>query len=363
MQRTVVKSESFESALDELWDHPWSDGLPAIPATPAAIDAMVAAGVRRADEVIGTVPGRETSVEVWQAATCAVMAGCKPEYFPVVLATWEAMLDRRVNVHSALTSTGGSAIAAVVSGPYAEIIGMNAGKGLLGPGNRANSTIGRAIRLGAAAMLKANAHELDASAFGHGGKYSFHFAERTPPESWPSLREQLGFRSDATSVTVLPAGAPRQIVHRWNPSADELLHTLASAMKDPSKNTTGRGSAYMIVLGPEHADVLAFADLTPADVSGRLSELSKVTKDDLRKAGIDVSRARGHFSIPNPDGYMLTARPEHVLVVTAGGHGAGWSVIIPSFTGLNDCHPGTRAVRLPGLVESERSISRNLDFG
>lgn len=363
MQRTILKSESFESALEALWDQPWSDGLPAIPATSQRIDDMVAAGVRPADECIGTIPGGEVSIEVWQAATCAVMAGCKPEYFPVVLATWEALLDRRVNVQSAFTSTGGAAIAAIVSGPYAEAIGMNAGKGLLGPGNRANATIGRAIRIGAAAMFKANPSELDASAFGHGGKYSFHFAERPPPEPWPELRVQLGFHPDMTSVTVLPAGAPRQVVHRWNPTADELLRTLATAMKDRSKNTTGRGSAYMIVLGPEHADVLASACLMPADIRVELSELSKVTMDEMLEAGINVGRTSGHFSRPGPDGRMLTARPEHILVSTAGGHGAGWSVVIPSFTGLNDCHAATRAVMVPGMDHHERSIPSELDFG
>lgn len=363
MSHKVVTAESFESAIHALWEQPWSDGLPAIPATPAAIDAMVSTGIRGPDEMIGTVPGRDLSVQVWQAAACAVMAGCKPAYFPVVLATWEALFDERVNVHSALTSTGGAAIAAIVSGPYAESIGMNAGRGALGPGNRANATIGRAIRLGAAAMLKANAQELDASAFGHGGKYSFHFAERVPPKPWLSVREQLGFHSDTTTVTVLPAGAPRQIVHRWNPSPDELMHTLATAMKDPSKNTTGRASAYMIVLGPEHADVLASGGLMPSDISRRLSELSKVTKADVSAAGIEVDRASRHFSPMGSDGRMLTAAPEHVLVTTAGGHGAGWSVVIPSFTGLNDCHPSTRAVHLPGIPESARTAHPDLDFG
>jgi hypothetical protein len=363
MQRTILKSESFESALEALWDQPWSDGLPAIPATAERIDAMVAAGVRRAEECIGVIPGGEVAIEVWQAAACAVMAGCKSEYFPVVLATWEALLDRRVNVQSAFTSTGGAAIAAIVSGPYAEAIGMNAGRGLLGPGNRANATIGRAIRIGAAAMFKANSNELDASAFGHGGKFSFHFAERTPPAPWPELREQLGFHREMTSVTVLPAGAPRQVVHRWNPSAEELLRTLATAMKDRSKNTTGRGSAYLIVLGPEHADVLASAGLLPKEIREQLSELSKVTVEEMREAGIDVARTSGHFSRPGPDGRMLTACPEHILVATAGGHGAGWSVVIPSFTGLNDCHAATRAVMVPGMDRYERSIPPDLDFG
>ena len=218
-------------AVRASFDEPWSDGLPIIVPTPEALDDMITAGGRPPNECLGTVEGRNLSIHVWQAASCAVMAGCLPHYFPVVLATWDAILEPRFNLDGALTSTGGAALAAVVSGPYAEEIGMRSGSGVFGPGNRANATIGRAIRLGCMSALNAIPGHMDAGSFGHGGKYSFHFAESEPPKGWPSLREQLGFPAASTTVTVMPADAPRQIMHRWQPSPEDMLKVVGMSMQ------------------------------------------------------------------------------------------------------------------------------------
>ena len=121
------------------------------------------------------------------------MAGCLPEYFPVVVAALEAMFDAAFNAHTALTSTGGAALALVVSGPVADEIGMNARHNCFGSGNRANATIGRALRLTAMNVLGARHGELDASSFGHPGKYTFCFAEDPPPAPWRPLAERLGY--------------------------------------------------------------------------------------------------------------------------------------------------------------------------
>jgi hypothetical protein len=348
VKREVAEFDSYLDAVETFLAQPWSDGLPTIPPTPELVEAMIAGGGRDADALIGSIPARQMSLHVWEAATCAVMAGCRPEYFPVVLATWDAMFDLRFNVHSAISSTSGPAIAAVVSGAYADTIGMNSGIGVFGPGNRPNATIGRAIRIGAMSVLKAIPDQLDAGSFGHGGKYSFHFAERTPPPQWQSIREQLGFDASATTVTVMAVSAPRQISHRWNPTPEGFLRTVAAAMKDPSKNTTGAESAYMVVLGPEHASVLAEGGLTTRQISETLSEFSKVTKAEMSAAGIQYEFASSRFSKPDAEGRMLTVRPEHVLVMTAGGYGSGWSAVIPAYTGLHAGHPATRAIVLPG---------------
>lgn len=355
--REIAQFDSFLDAMEAFIEQPWSDGLPCVPPTPALVDQMVAACDRDENDVVGTLASRETDLYVWQAAVCAVMAGCRPEYFPVVLATWEAMFDERFNMRSVLTSSGGAAIVGIVSGPYAETINMNAGTNAFGPGSRANATIGRAIRLGALAILLAGQAELDASAFGHGGKYSFHFAERPPPPGWPSIRQQLGYAPKATTVTVMAADGPRQVAHRWSPTPDGFLRTLAAAMKDPSQNATGCGSAYIVALGPEHAGLLADAGWSPAQIRIALSALSTTSKAELAAAGIEYELAPNHYVVPDATGGILSARPEHILIVTAGGYGSGWSAIVPSYSMLSSSHPATRSVRLRGELQSQRDAS------
>jgi hypothetical protein len=280
-----------------------------------------------------------------------------------VLATWDAMLDPRMNLHGALGSTGGAAFAAVVSGPYAAKIGMRSGTGVFGPGNRANATIGRAIRLCAMSVLKAVPGQTDGGSFGHGGKYSFHFAEGPYPAGWKSIREQLGFSASSTTVTVLPTEAPRQVMHRWNPSPQDMLNALGTAMRDPVLNVTGSKTAYFVVLGPEHAGVLADGGLMPRQIRGALSEISAVSIEQLAAAGIRHDSKGSRFCAPDEQSRMMTALPEHILVMTAGGPGAGWSSVIPGWAWVQTCHPITKPVRLPGVPPDVRDESlAELDF-
>ncbi len=359
----VTEFESFFAAQEALLEQPWSDGLPCVPPTEPLVERMIAGGGREASEVLGTLASRETSLSVEQAAICAVMAGCTPAHFPVVLATWDALFDPRVNLHAALSSSGGAALLGIVSGPYGQEIRMNSGSSVFGPGNRANATIGRAIRLAALAIFKAIPHELDASRFGHAGKYTFHFAESTPPAGWPSLREQLGYPPDATTVTVMACDAPRQIAHRWKPTPEGFLRTLAATMKDPSQNATGCGSSYAIVLGPEHAQLLSEAGLMPAQIRASLSDFSTTSKAELSAAGIEYELSTNHYSEPDENGRILTAHPRQILIVTAGGYGAGWSAVMPCWTTAATHRPATRAVRLPGQpVRLQDPQAVQLDF-
>ena len=361
--RPTGHQATYPEAIEALFGERWSDGLPLIPATNALVDQMIAGGTRGADEALGTIPERQVTLQVWQAATCAVMAGCRPEYFPVVLATWEALFDPRFNLHTAISSTGGAAIAALVSGPYAEKIGMHSGSSVFGPGNRPNATIGRAIRLGLMSVLKALPGELDASSYGHGGKYSFHFAERAPPEGWPTVREQLGWSLAATTVTVMPAEAPRQVMHRWQPTADGMLRLLGKTMCVPSMNATGTLAPFMIAIGPEHAGVLVDAGLNPRDVRAALSEYSRITPEELRAAGVEPNVPGTRFSKPDAKGRIITANPDSILVMTTGGIGAGWSQVIPSWSWLASSSPASRAVRVPGEPAAVRDASRaEVDF-
>ena len=356
--RPTARQPSYPEAVEALFDESWSDGLPLVPATSTLVDRMIAGGTRGGDEILGTIPERQVNMQVWQAATCAVMAGCRPEYFPVVLATWEALFDARFNLHTAISSTGGAAIAALVSGPYAEKIGMRSGSNVFGPGNRPTATIGRAIRLGIMSVLKALPGELDASSYGHAGKYTFHFAERTPPAGWPTVREQMGWGLSATTVTVMPAEAPRQVMQRWQPTADGMLRLFGKTMCVPSMNVTGTLAPFMIAIGPEHVEVIADAGLKPRDVREKLSEYSRITPEELRAVGIEPDVTGTRFSEPDEKGRIVTAYPDSILVMTTGGIGAGWSQVIPSWSWLKSSSPASRAVRVPGEPVAVRDASR-----
>jgi hypothetical protein len=361
--REIESFSSHDAVVEAFFAESWSDGLPIVPPTPDLVDRMIAAGGRDADHVIGTVAERNASVHVWQAATCAVMAGCRPDYFPVVLATWAAILDPAFNLNTVLSSTGGAAIAAAVSGPYAEDIGMRSGTGLFGPGNRANATIGRAIRLGALTALKAVAGEMDMSSFGHGGKYTFHFAEGISPAGWPPIREQLGFPAESTTVTVMASEAPRQIAHRFYPSATDMLNLVGTTMRDPGQNATGTVAPFIVIWGPEHAGLLANAGLQPRDIRRALSKISAISAEQLAAAGIKHDSPGARYSTRDEDGRFITAKPEHILAMTAGGPGAGWSMVLSGWARVFESHPTTRAVHIPGRDDAERDASRaEIDF-
>jgi hypothetical protein len=353
--------DTFEDALAGLYGEPWADGLPIVPPTEVAVERFIAAGNRDGDEVLGTLSQRERSLTVGQAAVCAVMAGCLPEYFPVLLATWDALFDERFNLHSVLSSSGGAAIAAVVSGPYANEIGMNSGSGLLSPGNRANATIGRAVRIGAMAALGALPGGLDASSFGSAGKFTYHFAEGTPYAPWLPVRQQLGYSADVTTVTTMPANVPRQVCFAANGDPQALIRTFAEALRDRSLSITGRGGCYMIVLGPEHANLLADAGISQRQFAELLSSMSMVDVEELYRLGWPASRYK-----PDSDGKVVTVQPNYILTISAGGFGAGWSLVIPSWARTGEFLPCTRVVATPGselaphrsAVDSDRP-----DFG
>lgn len=359
----TITLDSWQQAIDLFYERGWSDGLPIVPPTGPAVTEMLDAGALEGSELLGVLAQRGHELRAWQAATFAVMSGCLPPYFPVVLATWEALFDPAYNLHAALSSTGGSAIAGIVSGPYGAEIGMNARSSVFGPGNRANATIGRAIRLGAIIALEATPGVLDASSFGHWGKYTMHFAEDPPPRPWIPVCEQLGFASDTTTVTVLAAEAPRQLIQRLNPEPEGLLRTIVGCMKDPAQNGTGKGTYYIIVLGPEHAGMLRDGGWTQQEIREFLGRESRITPDELARSGVLLDTGGNYDMTPARDGTLPVADPKHILLVTAGGEGAGFSAVIPSWTGRVNHHPVSRPVRLLGQPRQESAGPlRNLDW-
>lgn len=347
-----VPVDDYAAAQNLCFDRGLTDGLPVVPPTPDLVKTMLRQTDRAASIEIGAVGGRTHGISIEQAAVCAVMAGCLPEYFPVVLATWDAMFDPAFNAAAVLGSSGGTAITAVVSGPYAERIGMNAGHNLLGPGNRANATIGRAVRLGIRNALGYLPGGLDGSAFGSQARYTAHFAEATPPVPWRPLNVRLGHDESITTVTVAATDAPRQMTHIRSGSADNILRMLASAMRDPSHCAAGRESSYIVALGPEHAGILLQAGLSQLDICDMLAERSRISPEELSLGGVPLTPHRtiagdNRSGVLGPDGRFASTSADRIILVTAGGTGAGWSHMIYGYAPAFVTSAITREVPVP----------------
>lgn len=342
--------------IEFMFDQDWTDGLPVVPPTPQRVAAMLAAGQREPGEALGSVPAQRKTVTAELAAINAVMAGCRPEYFPLVVAAVQAVLDPAFNVNGVASSTGGPAICVVVSGPMSRAVGMNHSTNVLGSGNRANATIGRAVRLLVANGLNMKTGKLDAASIGHPGKYSFCFAEKEPTSPWRTLSVERGYDADDTTVTVFAAEGPRQVANALNEDPIGVLRTFASAMRAPSNFITGKliggkGAAIIVVLGHEHELAVRNSGMSQAEVRAFLAEEGRVFPKQLTDAGIIIETGAQHDMTPGSDGKLpVVSSPDDVILVTAGGPGAGWSAIIPSWAGVHHSRPTTR--RVPPLGEA-----------
>jgi hypothetical protein len=331
---------------EQLHELGWTDGLPVVEPTPERVEAMVDGAGRDRTELLGGVAERGIAVNVEQAASNAVLAGCRPEYFPVVLAGVEAMLDPRYNAHSALTSTGGSALCAIVSGPIAAEIGMNARHNVLGPGNRANMTIGRALRLVARNVLNARTGRLDGSSIGSPAKISLCFAEDPPRPPWQPLHSALGFAATDTTVTLLATEGPRQVANHLRGDAASVLRTFAEAIRSPAGFIAGKGGQVVVLLGPEHALALIEGGVSRRQAQEFLVAHTRIAPAELEAAGIGIELGSQHDMVPESDGLLATlASPDDVFIVTAGGEGAGWSAVMPVWAPAKHSRAVTRRVR------------------
>ena len=214
-------------AIDYCYAQGWTDGLPVVPPEQSRVAAMLAMEGRPAETIIAAHPATGLELTVHAAAVNAVMAGCLPEYFPVVVAAFEAMQQEPFNFHGSTASTGGSAPLLIVSGPIVDEIGMNAGVNLFGPGNRANATIGRAVRLILLNVFRMVPGIADKSTQGNPGKYSFCIAERADVNPWPGLNEEAGLPREISTVTVFAGAGFCNVENHGGDTPEAILDCIA----------------------------------------------------------------------------------------------------------------------------------------
>src|SRR5437870_1184671 len=244
----------------------YTDGLPVVPPTEKSIaDALAAAGLR-AEEPLGEIPSRNTRVTAEKAAINAVMAGCRPEYFPVVVAAIRGLCRPAFAYHGPASSTGGSAMVLIVNGPIARTLGINAGNNLFGQGHRPNATIGRAVRLIMMNVMNTRPGLLDRATFGNPGKYSFCFAEHEDDPPWEPLHVARGLRAEDSAVTVYASNSLYQVYNQLAAAPEPLLLGFADALCNLGvPNVKGFNQALVVFAG-EHAEVLRRAGWSRAQV-------------------------------------------------------------------------------------------------
>lgn len=323
------------AAIDYCYEQGWTDGLPVVPPAVERVEAMLAFEGRPPETVIAAHPATGLECTVHAAAVNAVMAGCKPEYFPVLVAAFEAMNRPEFNFHGSTASTGGSAPLLIVSGPVADDIGMNGDVNLFGPGNRANATIGRAVRLILLNVFRMVPGVSDKSTQGNPGKYSFCIAERARGNPWPPLSEALGYPDGVSSVTVFAGGGFCNVENHGGNTPEMVLGSVADAMANYGCITLGQS---VVVLAPEHARIIAGAGWSRRDVQEFLFREAARPVEGMRAVGKfrerDYEAQHGADAGPlvRDDHMHRGLGPEDILVLMGGGDAGGHSCFIPSWS-------------------------------
>ena len=271
----------LDEAIELCYAKGWTDGLPVVPPTPERVEAMLAAGRVSPDYQVAYIAHRAVSVTAEKVAINAVMAGCRPEYMPVVVAAIEGIGDPRWSYHGPGTSTAGAAVLLIVNGPVARELDVNAGDNLFGPGWRANLTIGRAVRLVMRNVCGSRPGTLDRGTLGHPGKLSFVIAENEGESPWPPLHVERGFRPDQSAVTVMAAAGPRQFYNQLSNTAEGVLTTLADDMRI-SGNLMGQPQ-FVVVLAGEHIRTIAGDGWSKAMIREFLFERTQNSHAHLRR--------------------------------------------------------------------------------
>ena len=318
----------------------WTDGLPVIPPTEDAVQACLDWAVLPADHLVGVEPVRGRAITAEKVAINAVMAGCLPMHFPVVVTAVTAMLADPFEVHGPTASTGGCAVLVIVNGPIRGELAMTATFNALGSSDRATTAIGRAVRLVLINLLDLRPGGIDRSTLGHPGKISYCFAEDEESSPWESLAaERLGLGDGPTpsAVTVLAAMAPRQIMNEWTTEPTEILDTFVAEIKANMRHYSIWAGDYCLVLAPQLRGHLAAAGWSKADVQAYVYEHATIRRDEWRDVG------KGSVVMDKGDRvYRALNAPEDLLVVAAGGPAGGFGSVIAPWLGAK-----SRAVTVP----------------
>ena len=325
-----IQVDSLEEAHEAMHRLGWTDGLPAVPPTTKLVDGALDYLGRDREEIIGEVPPKNRIATIEKVVVNSVMAGCLPEYIPVVIAALEAMLDEAFNLNGIQATTNCISPLAIVSGPVVEQLGFNAGDNVFGGGSRANATVGRAIRLILWNIGGGYAGEIDRATLEHPGKYTFCVAENSPDSPWGTIHEDQGMAAESSCVTVFACESPHHIAtgSGYVLTASDVLAVVADSLATAGSATMNGGGQVLLVLGPMTAQKLASDGYDKQKIREELQQLARKPVS-LMKSNKFLNPEHpfhwAHLVDINDDDAMIPAlrQPEDLLIIVAGGWGSG----------------------------------------
>lgn len=359
----IADARDEDEAAEQLHRWGWTDGLPVVVPTPERVERFLAAATREPDATLGPIAPRGAELTLRGLAANAVMAGCLPDYLPVLEAAVVAIQQPDFNLYGVQMTTHPCALMVVVQGPVAGGLGIASGAGCMGSGFRANGTIGRAVRLVAMNVGGARpgegevAGDIDRATQGTPAKWSFCFAENQADSPWPAFASELyGDRWLATDsfITVGAVEGPHNINDHQSTTPENLLKTIAATMAVPGANTIYRGGDQFLALGPEHARLLADAGLSRRDVQEYLHEHARVDATRVGPEKLEEASLWGGYRLKLEEwGHRvpIARAPEDIRVVVAGGTGKH-SAWMPTFGAM-----WSQTVRLPRDADDDFEVA------
>lgn len=313
----------------------WTDGLPVVPPTPEKVERVVAALGGEPDKLEARIPPRWGDLTREVLAINTVMAGCKAEYARLVRAAILALCDSPFNLQGIQATTHVAAPLLIVNGPIRNTLGMNAGCNVFGPGNRANATIGRAVRLILMNVGGGWPGELDQSTFGHPGKYTYCIAENEESSPWAPYHVEHGYRPEDSTVFVSAAEAPHSVTNHISNDPQGILESIISSMSTIAHNNAVNGGSCVVVIGLEHAATIAAAGWTRSDVRYYLWTNARNSFGDITfrgRYGQIYNRNLPRWYKREPEAPIpVIPRPEDIHLFVAGGKAGRFSLFIPGW--------------------------------
>ncbi len=314
---------------DYVEEQGWSDGLPVVPPDEAAVARMME-GARGDNEPIPAITPRLLVPTIRSLAANAVMAGCRPAYFPVVLAALRGVLVADYNLHGTLATTHSCAPMLMINGPMRRSLDVNCSSNCFGQGWRANAAIGRALQLILNNVGGAKPGVMDRSTFGSSAKYTFCFGENEEESPFAPYHVRQGFAADENVATVMSVEPNHNLNDHGSTTGKGLLTTFAGAIASPAANTIYGKGPYFVVFGPEHAATLARDGWTVQDIQQFLYSTARVPVSLIAAENQRIYEEAGH--VPEQGFYRVSPSPDDIHVAVAGGPGKH-SAWIPSFGG------------------------------
>jgi len=340
-QGSLAAPDQAAELIEALYEKGWTDGLPVVPPSPAAVVAMLAAAGLKGSDVVGEIEVRHVRITADKVALNAVLAGCLPAYMPVVVSAVKALCHPTFGYHGPFTSTGGAALVLIVNGPAAPKLGINSQDNAFGPGVRANLTIGRALRLLMMNSLNTRTGKLDRSTLGNPGKIAFCFAENEQDSPWEPLHVERGFMPGQSTTTVFAAEGTIQIYNQLARTPEPLLLAMADAIANLGSTCIVGQQGAVLVFAGEHAGMLRKSGWSKKQVKQFVFEHARRSAADMKRTG----RMPGAVAAGDENVWRRAMRePEDLLVVCAGGRAGSFSCCLMGWGSHSATHPVTTLI-------------------